>query len=169
MMDRRTPLLLVLTLLPACSCVSRDATGDPAALGGFERDVLYELRQDVQLFFRKERESENLPEYALVPPLPAGADARARREYETETRGAEAVATIPAGARLRINSVRLYACRDFKETIVFGRLFEGPHSEEPVSINALSTAIVDHVSEVVARNPDPRYLGLPAGPGRDGQ
>ena len=153
-------------LVSGCNCASRDASSDPAAAGGFEWDTMYELRQDVQLYFRKEREVESLPKYTLVPPLPADADARARRDYEAETYGAALVATVPAGTMVRFNSVHLYACRDYKETIVYGRLNAGPFSHEPVSINALSTPIIDHVSDVVARNPDPRYLRLahpPAG------
>jgi len=158
-------VLVFVVLLPSCTCVSRDATGDPAGLGGFERDVLYELRQPVRLFFRKEPETANLPRYVMVPPIGASADERQPRDLETYTQGAVEIATIPGGTRLRVSSVRLYACPDFKETVLYGRLVEGPYKDKLASLNPLSTPITDHVSDVTARNPDPRYIRLVNSPG----
>jgi hypothetical protein len=160
------PCLTLVMLLPGCTCVSRDATGDPGALGGFEQDVLYELQEPVLLFYRKDPETVNMPRYALVPPLTANADQHQLHDFESYTQGSVAIATIPPGTRLRIAAVRLYACPDFKETVLYGKLAEGPHKDKLVALNTLSTPIIDHVTDVTARNPDARYLRLADAPPR---
>jgi hypothetical protein len=155
------PAIFLMFPLAICSLscgVSFDVTDVREARGGYARNGVYALREEVAMV--------EFTELNVTPERGLFLFRASEAESYLHSKEIRVKAMIPVGTRVKFRSVRVFTYFDFNATNAYGTLLDGAQAGKVVCLNPVSIGS-GRSTGLNPRSPDPAYLVEAADPGAD--